>query len=71
MIIKITKAFSEAMVAFIGLWLLSGGLWMNGKSLYLYYLFFTLKYFPYSKLDLEGDVHTSKRFKNRYKPVQK
>ena len=33
MIIKITKAFSEAMVAFIGLWLLSGGLWMNGKSL--------------------------------------
>ena len=32
MIIKITKAFSEAMVAFLGLWLLSGGLWMNGKS---------------------------------------
>ena len=31
MIIKITKAVSEAMLAFIGLWLLSGGLWMNGK----------------------------------------
>ena len=44
MIIKITKAFSEAMVAFIGLWLLSGGLWMNGKSLLHYYSFFTLKY---------------------------
>ena len=33
MIIKTTKAVSEAMMAFIGLWLLSGGLWMNGKSL--------------------------------------
>ena len=32
MIIKTTKAISEAMMAFIGLWLLSGGLWMNGKS---------------------------------------
>jgi hypothetical protein len=36
MIIKITKAFSEAMVAFIGLWLLSGGLWMNAHALRCY-----------------------------------
>lgn len=33
MIIKMTKALFEALMAFIGLWLLSGGLWMNGKYL--------------------------------------
>ena len=31
MTIRMTKAFSEAALAFIGLWLLSGGLWKNGK----------------------------------------